>query len=188
MNDLQREERVQRAIVWIVILSILAVSFFSCLTPQKAVGYLKKKHLLADTCAANFPVKDSLITRDSISYDTLIVGEPFYIFDTVEVGGVPIIIKEKCPPSQIITRTVYKDTTVWKKDMAQITALEGVVKKLQSQVDKKTGENTVMKEKVKGKNKIILWLVIALIVLMIWILRKPVMSIIKTWLLPVPHL
>jgi hypothetical protein len=37
----------------------LVMIFFGCMTPQKAVNYLKKKELLADTCAANFSVDSS---------------------------------------------------------------------------------------------------------------------------------
>lgn len=65
----------------ILVLAFIAMWFTSCMTPQKATSYLKEKGLLADTCAANYPVKPSetlkpgTITIDSsITIDTLMEG------------------------------------------------------------------------------------------------------------------
>lgn len=63
----------------ILVLAFIAMWFTSCMTPQKATSYLKEKGLLADTCAANYPVnpsetlKPGTITIDSsITIDTLL--------------------------------------------------------------------------------------------------------------------
>ncbi len=51
--------------IWLaVLMAIIALLFASgCMTPQKAVSYLKEKKLLDDTCAANYPC----VTTDSIT-------------------------------------------------------------------------------------------------------------------------
>lgn len=68
--------------VLIAILLVAAVwaatSFLlGCMTPKKAVDYLKKKELLADTCAANFPVKERTDTLIEIRYreDSTLINE-----------------------------------------------------------------------------------------------------------------
>ena len=45
---------------WIILLGLIVAATYltGCLTPKKAVDYLKKKDLLNDTCNANFPVLD----------------------------------------------------------------------------------------------------------------------------------
>lgn len=51
--------------VWLaVLMALIAVLFGTgCMTPQKAVSYLKEKKLLDDTCAANYPC----VPTDSIT-------------------------------------------------------------------------------------------------------------------------
>lgn len=55
---------------WVILLGItLAIILLnSCMTPKKAVDYLKKKDLLDDTCSANFPVDSSRV--DSTAFIT----------------------------------------------------------------------------------------------------------------------
>lgn len=39
----------------LLFVSLVLITVLGCLTPNKAVSFLKKKHLLDDTCAANYP-------------------------------------------------------------------------------------------------------------------------------------
>lgn len=70
-------EGVLIAILWVAAFFAVALFFSRCMTPEKAVGYLKKKELLADTCAANFPVKERTDTLIEIRYreDSTLINE-----------------------------------------------------------------------------------------------------------------
>jgi predicted RND superfamily exporter protein len=53
---------------WVVLFGMIVACIFllsGCMTPKKAVDYLKQKDLLDDTCSANFPV---ISTTDSTSF------------------------------------------------------------------------------------------------------------------------
>ena len=70
-------EGVLIAIIWVAVVWAVTLLFFGCMTPKKAVDYLKKKELLADTCAANFPVKERTDTLIEIRYreDSTLINE-----------------------------------------------------------------------------------------------------------------
>ena len=70
-------EGVLIAILWVAVFWLVTLLFEGCMTPQKAVSYLKKKELLADTCAANYPVKERVDTLVEIQYkeDSTLIKE-----------------------------------------------------------------------------------------------------------------
>ncbi|HET8686548.1 MAG TPA: hypothetical protein VFM18_07765, partial [Methanosarcina sp.] len=55
-------------ILWVAAVWAATLFLMGCMTPKKAVDYLKKKELLADTCAANFPVRERTDTLIEVRY------------------------------------------------------------------------------------------------------------------------
>ena len=98
------EDRKYQMQGWVIMLIgvavIVAVTLLaSCMTPKTAVDYLKKKDLLADTCAANFPIKEETDTVYEIQYrtDSALVNELLLINDQLKrrleyIEGLPPVI------------------------------------------------------------------------------------------------
>lgn len=70
-----RKDYQPELIAAILVLAFIAMWFTSCMTPQKATSYLKEKGLLADTCAANYPVQSkrdtTIVERKVVDQDVL---------------------------------------------------------------------------------------------------------------------
>lgn len=152
-------------------LSIIAVAvgiiltLCSCNAERKALDYAKSHpEKFAEFCADEFPVKDSVIVRDSISFDTLYSENEVYIRDTsyIEKEGRTITIyKEKrCPPTKTITKTVRHDSLVIRRDTAKETALQ---QERDAQV--KRGDKLDRKYNWWMRACLITWLLVALYVL-----------------------
>lgn len=56
------QQSIRLAYIWAAVLISVLLLFASCMTPEKAVQYLKHKKLLDDACAANYPC----VTTDSV--------------------------------------------------------------------------------------------------------------------------
>lgn len=96
------------------ILSILfAVLVTGCMSVQKAQNYLEKKNKLAEVCAKAYPVQDRIVVKETTKSDTVYQPSTKYI-DTCNGS----IIEKVCPPAQVITKTIMRDTTIYQRDRA----------------------------------------------------------------------
>lgn len=101
------------------LLPILGLALLSCNAEkqlQKAETRLSQAGRLASICTDRFPSRDSIIVRDSITTDTLLLGE--YIFDTIRVNDT-IVITKKVP----VVKTKYKTQIVYRQDNAKAEAI-----------------------------------------------------------------
>jgi len=139
-----------------------------CMTPKKAVDYLKKKDLLDDTCAANFPVQEKFIKGDSvILVDTLWGME----YDTVIRVAKDTVYIIRTQPGKTITKTIRITDTVIKRDIAKESALSderdkyihelSISKALVTVLNSEINE---MKEANRGKVRIPWWWLVILAV------------------------
>lgn len=156
---------------WIILMIILGLFVWtSCMTPSKATNYLKDKNLLAGVCAAEFPVHDSVIVHDSIHFDTLYEPGPQVMArDTIIVAGQPIPFYNECPPAKVIRKTVWKDSVIYRKDVAeqavskqQIADLTVVNKDLVRQRDeyKASSEKNAALAKRNGRQRTVTWILL----------------------------
>ena len=101
------------------LLPILGIALLSCNAEkqlQKAETRLSQAGRLASICADRFPSRDSIIVKDSVTTDTLLLGE--YIFDTIRVNDT-IVITKKVP----VVKTRYKTQIVYRQDNAKAEAI-----------------------------------------------------------------
>jgi hypothetical protein len=101
------------------LLPILGLALLSCNAEkqlQKAETRLSQAGRLASICADRFPSRDSIIVKDSVTTDTLLLGE--YIFDTIRVNDT-IVITKKVP----VVKTKYKTKIVYRQDNAKAEAI-----------------------------------------------------------------
>lgn len=98
---------------------ILVICTIGCASEkqlQKAETKLAHAGRLAKICADRFPSRDSIIVKDSVITDTLLLGE--YIFDTVRVNDT-VYVTKKVPV--VKTKTIYK--IVYKERTDKIEAI-----------------------------------------------------------------
>lgn len=84
---------------------------------QKAETRLSHAGRLASICADRFPSRDSIIVKDSVTTDTLFLGE--YIFDTIRVNDT-IVITKRVP----VVKTKYKILYKFKERTDKIEAIQ----------------------------------------------------------------
>jgi len=110
-------ERKIKAVILLIIAAYIAVMFAACMTPKKATDYLKEKNLLADTCAANYPViSDTIYKPGELTIETTYLpGDTFYFYDTLTNLRIDTI-KKVCPPSQV--------STIWRVDTFMQTVVD----------------------------------------------------------------
>ena len=102
------------------VLPILGIALLSCNAEkqlQKAETRLSQAGRLANICADRFPARDSIIVKDSVTTDTLLLGE--YIFDTIRVNDT-IVITKKVP----VVKTRYKTQIVYRQDNAKAESIQ----------------------------------------------------------------
>jgi hypothetical protein len=102
------------------LLPILGLALLSCNAEkqlQKAETRLSQAGRLASICADRFPSRDSIIVKDSVTTDTLLLGE--YIFDTIRVNDT-IVITKKVP----VVKTMYKILYKFKERTDKIEAVQ----------------------------------------------------------------
>lgn len=150
-----------------IAVSIIIMIFFvlcfgiGCMTPQKAVNYLKDKDLLDDTCAANFPVQEKFIKGDSVVTTDTLLGID-YQTDTLVTKDTVYI--KRVEPGKTITRTIRTTDTVVKRDAAyenvqndKIKSLETELAKEKTLKEKYQNDYNALKEKWSGKIGIPWW-------------------------------
>ena len=102
------------------LLPILGIALLSCNAEkqlQKAETRLSQAGRLASICADRFPSRDSIIIKDSVTTDTLLLGE--YIFDTIRVNDT-IVITKRVP----VVKTKYKILYKFKERTDKIEAIQ----------------------------------------------------------------
>lgn len=133
---------------------ILTLLLFSCSVEkraQKKVAWLLSKDLMDDNCARLYPNRDSLIVRDSVSTDTLILDSTVYLRDTVLKDGQIIYREKKCPPVQVITKTIRHDSVIYRTNTAEVERLKGEVLE-KEKVIKEKDQLIVQKDRKAEKN------------------------------------
>ena len=169
---------------WLIFLIVVVIfSITSCMTPSKAVNYLKKKELLADTCAANFPVKDSItkVTVDTTIFDTLYLDGQIVVDSIYLERG-----EEKYEITKVVTKTITKTVEVKVRDRAYETVLNEANVAIQKQLGAAETKSAALEElnaeqkvTIKAKNKKIFWLYIIIGALIAWNFRKPIARLIN---------
>mgnify|MGYP007125648050 CR=1 FL=1 len=122
-----------------------------CMTPQKATGYLKEKGLLADTCAANYPVLPDTVYKEGeiIVETTFLPGDTLYNYDTVtQVEYVTVTA-----PTKVITRHKVDSVILTKVDSAKVAALQRSVDLLKVQVQQTEADLFKAEDKAKDRGK-----------------------------------
>jgi hypothetical protein len=118
-----------------------------CMTPKKAVDYLKKKELLADTCAANYPViVDTLYKEGDLIIETnFLPGDTLVFFDTINQWRIDTI-RKACPPSKV--------STIWRVDTFMLTKLDSAkLAALREKYEASIKDSAKWKSKAKARGK-----------------------------------
>lgn len=141
-----------------IVIVILLFVFSSCDPAKKATTYMQThKDKLAELCAENFPVKDSIIVRDSVSFDTIYNTDIF--FDTTVVKDTVRITKYL--PGKTVIKTVRKDSIIVRRDMANeshlINQLSASVKE-SGKLKLERDNLQAFKDSMKGKVHIPWWI------------------------------
>ena len=161
----------------------------SCTTQKKAEKYFAKHpEKLAEKCANTFPVKDSIVVKDSISFDTLYLQqEPTILKDSFYLKGDTIIrvVTKECPPAVSLIKTVRHDSIIYRRDMARETVLQYQLQDRQKlisdylqTIQDQNKELRKDQETITAKTKCIIWLIIIITLQSIYIFRKPLLKLI----------
>ncbi len=150
------------ALVIIILTAVgLAVLMAGCKTPEKAINYLKKKDKLAEVCAKEYPIKETVIFKagDTVIQTKEVAGPTITVLDTVIIGG-KTVYKDRlvqCPPVKQTTRLVHDTTFVIQESSAKLKVLNDFIQDQSNQLERQ--EKLI--EKQKGKiNK---WWIVLLI-------------------------
>jgi len=145
-----------------IVISLLVLFIVGC-NPQKrlykAVSELNKHPIeSAKYCADKYPVKDTVIYKDSVTLDTIFVGDVYY--DTVETKDTVYITKTL--PGKTITKTITQMKEVLRENTARVEefklkylSCEGKYQALFLDYEKAIKEGFEYK---KQRNKMRLWL------------------------------
>lgn len=182
--------------------ALLFISFIfiaGCMTPQKAVRYLKEKKLLDDTCAANYPciTTDSIVTitkTDSAQYLDVIsslhsdLQYAWQLNDSLlNVVNAPVNITDtNCRKYSDAIYRLRKENEMLQKRLHNIPAVHDtvtIVKKvrdtaLEQTYHDKADQATKDLEKMTGKKEwwnkaaLITWGLLLLLLLAIWVIKK----------------
>jgi len=153
-----------------LILLLIAVTTWSC-NPSRKLDKLNKKHpeLLAKFCKDTFPcIITAIDTVTNIEYDFVEIQCPGY---KVSKKDTIWLTKNK---TQLITGpavvvTEFKTNTITKsiKDSAALKSCELDVIALNKKLNEVNDKNTKLQNKVTAKNRWIMWLIIALLLMII---------------------
>ncbi len=114
--------------LWLLLAAAMSVIMFAC-TPQKRLARMAHKNPLAAAivCADMFPVKESVEVRyDTVSNTLYMPGEVMYVdCDSAKAHRQDtgrLVVRIPCPPMQLITRLVTKDSIVRVENTAALYA------------------------------------------------------------------
>ena len=117
-----------------------------CMTTEKATNYLLKSQKLGEVCAERFPVKEFTTVKIQTEYDTVqLPGRIHTITDTIpcpDGSKIPVSFTKPCPPVQIITKTVTKDSTITIEKTDKVDACLKQAEKLRSTIQAQENEIT----------------------------------------------
>ncbi len=168
-----------------IALFLLLIMFAGC-NPQRKIDKAKLRldssGQAAAYCALRFPVKDSIIIRDSVHFDTLYQGETF--FDTVTVIKSDTVFKTivKTLPAQVITKTQVVTKEVWRENTAKYEALKTEYDKCKAEGGKLRQESAQKSAKITQiKNQRSTAYLLCLLLLVV-LFRKPLFKLIRLWI------
>ncbi len=157
-------------IYWIIAIA-LAFTLGSCHSEQKALRKTQEymfshPEFSAGYCAERYPVKDSIVTRDSIQFDTLYVQWP--------EEPAPMNPGDNAPPFEVkpeqvtryITKTIRKDSIIYRRDEAEERRLNLSLQSCQGNNNNLVNKNDEIQKQLaewKGKAKARWWWLAALI-------------------------
>jgi hypothetical protein len=132
--------------IWLRYFIIVLIIFLiirllpGCSVEHKAhtkASWLIAHDKLGEFCNLLYPPKpDSIVTRDTTLYDT-IPGESVIIHDSVRCKDSIIYRDVKCPPAQVIIKTLLKDTTIYRENPNQRAAYESQLRGKDNQIKAK---------------------------------------------------
>lgn len=169
----------QNSLIYWSIAIALAFALGSCHSEQKALRKTQEylfshPDFSAGYCAEQYPVKDSIITRDSVRYDTLYVQWPEEPGDSTTPFEVspeqPTAISPSGGGGKVITRyitkTIRKDSIIYKRDMAEERRLNLSLQACQGNNNNLINKNDGLQQQLnewKGKAKARWWWIITII-------------------------
>jgi hypothetical protein len=155
-----------------LILLLIAVTTLSC-NPSRKLDKLNKKHpeLLAKFCKDTFPCITSKIdTITNIEYDFIEVGCPGNETNHKKLDTI-ILTKHKTNiiKGPTIIKTEFKTNTITKiiRDSAEIVLCNMELIEANKKCTQYIDDNRILKNKVTAKNRWIMWLIIALLLMII---------------------
>jgi len=163
--------------------SVIILSLTSCFPNRKFAKAVKTLNedpeKAAWYCAEKFPVKDTVIYRDSITFDTLYEYNNYY--DTTILHDT--ITKTNTSPAKTIYKTVYKIKEIVRENTAKVQALELSLRNSTNLIIKKDETIEVLRKEANSwkalARKRFWWLLLVIGAAGGWILRKPLLRIIK---------
>lgn len=173
-------------VFWVIVVGgLILISIFatSCLPNRKFAKAVKTMdsdpEKAAWYCATKFPVKDTIIYRDSVTYDTIINEN--YIYDTATVHDTTTITNTS--PAKTLVKTVYKVKEIVRENTAKVQALEYAMSDATKLIAKKEAQIEELQKSLgewRGlAKKRFWWLLLVIAAVSGWVLRKPLMRIIK---------
>lgn len=126
---------------------ILGIALLSCNAEkqlQKAETRLSQAGRLPKICADRFPSRDSIVVKDSLITDTLLLGE--YIFDTIRVNDT-IHITKIVPSVKTVYKIMYK--TVYKEKTDKIQSLQADLDKSRQDLAISNGKQTELLKEIQ---------------------------------------
>jgi hypothetical protein len=186
-NQGRSDEKVKAAddyMFWVLVFGILSltiISITSCLPNKKFAKAVQTMNDHPDQaawyCAVKFPVKDTIIYRDSVTYDTIINTN--YFSDTTTIHDTTTITS----PAKTLVKTIYKVKEIVRENTAKVTALEYALVESTKIISKKEEDLRSCQNKSEEwrglAKKRFWWLLLLIAAISGWVLRKPLMKIIK---------
>jgi hypothetical protein len=138
-------------VLFVAFVLLLSVGFCCCITPKKAVSYLKQKDLLDDTCAANYPVKADTVYREG---EVIVVTEER--IDTVQVTdtlveGFPVM--HEIYRTRIVNRFKTDTVRIVKVDSAAVSAIRRELQKANATAKQHAEDAAKWKTKAQTRSK-----------------------------------
>lgn len=164
MNEDNPIATVLKCIAIFLLLYFILLVFNSCNSLKKTQRYLfEHPEFASGYCAEQYPVKDSIVVRDSVSYDTTyfdrgetsITSQPFSIDSSESVtygtGMFRSIKPDTVRTIKMITKTIRKDSVIWKDNPAK-------EKRLQLALEYCQGNNNDLLKQYNDQQKVLaLW-------------------------------
>lgn len=157
---------------------LTTIIFAGCMTTQKAKNFLEKEGALDSICMEEYKPVDSIVIRDSISFDTLFL-ETVGQTDTVTKNDTVYITKTL--PAKVITKTVTHTKEVFTENTARVKYLENRLSEASQYASFLEGRNKFLEERgddwKKKAHKRMSLLIILIAAFAGWTFRKPLMGV-----------